>query len=67
MCLLKKNTDPAAFEKKMPQLVERYVGPQAAQAFGTSWENLRVKGILIQFSIQNVTDIHLKTDLSRGI
>ena len=26
--LLKKNADPVAFEKKMPQLVERYVAPR---------------------------------------
>lgn len=64
--LLKKNTDPAAFEKKLDQVVERYIGPQAAQAFGTSWEQLKVKGILTQFSIQKVTDIHLKTDIAGG-
>ncbi len=64
--LLKKNADPAAFEKKLPQLVERYVGPQAAQAFGTTWEKLQEKGILSRFSIENVRDIHLRTDVTGG-
>jgi putative ABC transport system permease protein len=64
--LFKKNADPVAFEKKLPQLIERYVAPQAAQALGTSWENLLGKGIRIQFSIQNVRDIHLRTDISGG-
>jgi putative ABC transport system permease protein len=64
--LLRKNADPVAFENKMPQLVDKYVGPQAAQAFGTSWEKLRETGILTKFSIQNVRDIHLRTDISGG-
>ena len=64
--LLAKNADPLAFEKKLHQLVERYVGPQAAQAFGTSWEELQTKGILTRFSIQNVRDIHLRTDIAGG-
>lgn len=64
--LLKKNADPVAFEKKMPQLVERYVAPQAAQALGTTWENLLGKGILLKFGIQNIRNIHLSTDVTSG-
>ena len=64
--LLKKNSDPVAFEKKLDQVVERYIGPQAAQIFGGSWENLKEKGILTRFSIQNVQDIHLRTDVTGG-
>lgn len=64
--LLKNNTDPVAFEKKLDQVVERYIGPQAAQAFGSSWEQLKDKGILTRFSIQNVRDIHLTTNISGG-
>jgi putative ABC transport system permease protein len=64
--LLKKNTDPIAFEKKLPQLIDRYFAPQAASALGTTWEKLLETGILIKFSIQNVRDIHLNTDISGG-
>ena len=64
--LLKKNADPVAFEKKMPQLIEKYFAPQAAQALGTTWEQLVEKGLLLKFSIQNVRDIHLNTDISGG-
>ena len=64
--LLKKNADPAAFQKKMPQLVERYVAPQAAQALGTTWDKLLGKGILIQYNIQNVRDIHLNPGINGG-
>ena len=64
--LLKKNVDPAAFEKKMPQLIEKYFAPQAAQALGTTWAQLLEKGLLLKFSIQNVTDIHLNTAIPGG-
>ena len=64
--LLKKNADPVAFEKKMPQLIEKYFAPQAAQALGTTWEKLVETGLLLKFSIQNVRDIHLNTDISGG-
>ena len=36
--LLRKNADPVAFDKKMPQLIERYVGPQAAITLGITWD-----------------------------
>jgi putative ABC transport system permease protein len=64
--LLKKNADPVAFEKKMPQLIEKYFAPQAAQALGTTWEQLVKTGLLLKFSIQNVRDIHLSTEISGG-
>ncbi len=64
--LLKKNTDPVAFEKKLDQLVEKYIAPQAAQVFGTSWESLKGKGLMTRFSIENVADIHLRTDITGG-
>jgi putative ABC transport system permease protein len=64
--LLKNNADPVAFEKKMPQLIEKYFAPQAAQALGTTWEELVEKGLLLKFSIQNVRDIHLNTEISGG-
>jgi len=57
--LLKKNSDPEGFKKKLPELIERYVAPQAAMTLGTSWDKLLGKGIRIEFSIENVRDIHL--------
>ena len=64
--LLEKNADPVAFEKKMPQLIEKYFAPQAAQALGTTWEQLVEKGLVLKFSIQNLLDVHLNTDVSGG-
>jgi putative ABC transport system permease protein len=61
--LLKENSDPMAFQKKMPQLVERYVAPQAAIALGTTWDKLLGKGNRIEFRTENVRDIHLTTGI----
>jgi|WetSurMetagenome_2_1015567.scaffolds.fasta_scaffold00730_10 putative ABC transport system permease protein len=57
--LLRKNSDPTLFQKKLPELVERYIAPQAAAALGTSWDKLLGKGFRIEFSAVNVRDIHL--------
>jgi putative ABC transport system permease protein len=62
--LLRRNSDPAAFEKKMPQLIERYLAPQAAITLGTTWDKLTGSGIRVEFSIENVRDIHLKTGIN---
>ena len=62
--LLKKNSDPGAFAKKMPQLVEKYVAPQAASTFGTTWEKLVGNGNRIEFSVENIRDIHLRTGIN---
>jgi putative ABC transport system permease protein len=62
--LLKKNSDPVAFEKKMPQLIERYVAPQAAVALGTTWDKITGNGNKIEFSIENVRDIHLRSGIN---
>ncbi len=64
--LLRKNADPEQLARKIPDLVERYVVPQAEKILGTSWDNLLENNILIKFSIQNVKDIHLDTSVSGG-
>lgn len=61
--LLNKNADPVQFEKKLPGMVEKYVAPQAAQGLGTSWEKLLETGLKMEFSIQNIRDIHLTTGI----
>ena len=62
--LLKEKSDPVAFQKKMPQLVERYVVPQAEIALGTTWDKLTGNGIRIEFRTENVRDIHLTTGIN---
>jgi putative ABC transport system permease protein len=64
--LLKKNSDPVVFGQKMPELISRYVAPQAVKALGASWESILEKGILLRFSIQKLTDIHLDPDVYSG-
>lgn len=62
--LLNKKADPSAFENKLPGIVERYIAPDAAKGFGTTWEKLLESGMLVKFSIQNLRDIHLTTGIS---
>ncbi len=62
--LFRKNADPASFEKKLPQVIENYIAPQASEILGVSWDELLENGLLISFSIQNVRDIHLTSGVS---
>ncbi len=62
--LFRKNADPQAFEKKMPQLIEKYIAPQAERILGTTWDKLLETGMSISFSIENVRDIHLTPGIS---
>jgi len=64
--LLREKSDPAAFAGKMPDLISRYVAPQAVQALGGTWENIVEKGILLEFNVQNLLDIHLNPDIDSG-
>jgi putative ABC transport system permease protein len=48
----------------MQQVIERYVAPQAAVTLGTTWDKLLGTGIRIEFSIENVTAIHLTTGIN---
>jgi putative ABC transport system permease protein len=62
--LFTKNADPVSFEKKLPQLIENYIAPQASEILGTTWEKLLENGLAISFSVQNVRDIHLTSGIS---
>ena len=64
--LLREKSDPDAFAQKMPDLISRYVAPQAVKALGTSWESILEKGILLEFNVQNLKDIHLNPDIYSG-
>jgi putative ABC transport system permease protein len=64
--LLRKNADPEQLARKIPDLVKRYVAPQAEKILGTSWDKLLEQNLLVNFSMQNVKDIHLGTSVSGG-
>lgn len=62
--LLPKGYDYRKLEAKLPQEVEKYIGPQLQQAMGTTLAEFKQKGNSLSFQLQPITDIHLKSDLT---
>ncbi|HEA30897.1 MAG TPA: FtsX-like permease family protein [Leeuwenhoekiella sp.] len=63
--LLKKGTDYQQLEKKIPQLIEKYMGPQMQEAIGMSYAAFNKDSNLGLF-LQPLTDIHLRSDFSNN-
>lgn len=61
--VLRKGTDPAAFEKKMEKMVEKYVGPQLKQILGITVDDFRNAGNHFGYFLQPLKDIHLKSNI----
>ena len=57
--VLAKNYDYKKLEAKLPQVVEKYMGPQMQQAMGTSLADFRKQGNDISLHIEPITAIHL--------
>lgn len=61
--VLKEGTDYKAFEKKLEQMLVKYVLPQAKQSMNiNSIEEFRKAGNKIEYQLMPLTDIHLKSD-----
>ncbi len=61
--LLRAGTDPAAFAKKFTQLSDRKTAITVQQMLGTTTEEMAKTGQYARFTLQNLTDIHLHSDL----
>ena len=61
--LMAKGASPEAFEKKLPAIINKYMGPQVAQ-LGMTYEKFREDGNEIGLFVQRLTDIHLFSDFS---
>lgn len=61
--LLAPGYDYKQLEAKLPQVVEKYMGPQLQQAMGISLEQFNNAGNSLGLFLQPVTDIHLHSDL----
>ena len=56
--------DYKKLEAKLPQTVEKYMGPKVQKAFGMSFVQFREKGNDIGLFLQPLNDIHLHSDLN---
>lgn len=60
--LLNKNADPKALESKFPQLVAKYVVPEIQHDMGVSLAEAQKSVNTFKFSLQPLTDIHLRSN-----
>ena len=62
--VLPKGYDYKKLEAKLPDVINKYLGPQLQQGMGMSLEEFRAKGNDLGLQLQRLTDIHLKSDAS---
>lgn len=64
--LLREGADAKQFERKLPQIVLKYAGPQAAAIFGGDFtmEKFLADGNKLEYTLMPLTDIHLHSDLT---
>ncbi|MBD0255700.1 MAG: ABC transporter permease, partial [Cytophagales bacterium] len=61
--VLDEDADYRRLEAKMPEVVEKYMGPDLQRMMGVSLAEFRRKGNDIGFELQPLTDIHLHSNL----
>jgi len=62
--LLPEGYDAKKLQAKLPGMVEKYIGPQLQKGMGVSLAQFRASGNEIGFTLQPLTDIHLRSDLT---
>ncbi|MEZ5043412.1 MAG: ABC transporter permease [Saprospiraceae bacterium] len=65
--VLRKGFDYKELEAKLPEVIEKYMGPQLTQAMGITLEQFRNKGNKIGLFLQPLTEIHLYSDVNLGL
>ncbi|MER3372998.1 MAG: FtsX-like permease family protein, partial [Allomuricauda sp.] len=62
--LLKEGADAKAFERKLPEFLIKYIGPQIAQVLGDEFtlEKFREEGNVYEMTLIPLRDIHLHSD-----
>lgn len=59
--VLQRGTDYKKLALKLPDMVEKYMGPQIQQAMGLSLAQFRTKGNELGFTLLPLKDIHLRS------
>lgn len=62
--VLPKGYDYKKLQGKMPEVVEKYIGPQLQKALGVTLKEYKAQGNSLGFFLQPLTDIHLHSDLT---
>jgi len=62
--VLNKDYNYRDLELKLPQFVEKYMGPQLQEALGMSYTEFHEKGNEVGLFLQPLTDIHLHSDFT---
>lgn len=62
--VLPKRYDYNQLEAKLPQVVDKYMGPQIQKSFGMSMNQFRKKGNDLGLFLQPLTDIHLHSSFT---
>lgn len=65
--LFRDETSAAEFEKKIPDIVAQYAGPQIQEATGYSFEQMLQSGNTYTWLLQPLTDIHLHSALEHEL
>ena len=61
--VLQEGTSPDDVQAKLPEIVTKYLGPQAQKIMGITLEQFQASGNSFGYFLQPVTSIHLHTDL----
>ena len=65
--VLPEGYDYRQLQAKMPQMVEKYFGPEIKQAFGMSFSKFKQEGNDLGLFLQPLTDIHLRSNFDYDI
>ncbi len=65
--VLREGYDYKKLESKLPQVVEKYIGPQMKEGTGQTLAEFRKSGSDISFHLQPLTDIHLHSDFTNDL
>lgn len=63
--LLRKGSDASGLDDKLKQLITKHIAPALADVLGADFtlENFQSSGNMIEYSVQPLKDIHLKSNL----
>ena len=65
--VLQKGFDYKKLEARLPQVVEKYIGPQIQEAMGMTLAQFQEKGNNLTFRLQRLTDIHLYSNFPNDL